>query len=198
MTPFDPSLDSPDLTLPTDDKLSSVARSVTEWETLSKEVAADEAKLKLDKARLFQLETETIPLAMDEVGLAKVVLTNGLTIEVKPFYQGNVPTLGGIEKAKGPERATMLAKREFIFNWLRSHNHHGLIKAEVTLAFSKGQEADRTEALTLLTSHGFEPKVEENVHPSTFTSWVKQCQEQGISLPLTELGVFVGRRAVIK
>lgn len=200
---IDPAEDSPTLGIATDAALTNVSALATLLCEYRDQEAALEAQLSQLKQTRFKLETEDLPAAMDGAGLTSFTLTNGRTVAIEEFYDGTVPSESAIAIAKKDLKDRLRARRQFILDWLRRHNHHGIIKNEIVLSFSKGEDSTARAVMASLTKLGYEPVQTENVHPSTFKSWLKQLMQDPPDNPddrppLEAMGVFAGRKATVK
>lgn len=168
--------------VPSDEVLTAVAALVERQAQLEAEVADREAALKKRKEELRRLAEHDLPDAMLAAGgLTRLDLASGLKVKVTPFYDARIPQ----------DRA------DEAFAWLRRNGHGDLIKHEVALSFSAGQEQEAEKALCLLLAEGFAPKDDERVHPQTLKAFIREQLEAGSDLPLDLFGVYAGQRAKI-
>ena len=154
--------------------LAVLARHQMEAQQLVEE---REAKLQAAKAALRELEEETIPEAMEEIGLDKVVTADGLEVEVVAVTRASIP------KAN---TAKALA-------WLRKHGFGKLIKSELIVV--PGDEDERTELLEVL--DGRQVAAKEGVHAQTLGAWVREQLEEGRNVPEKLFGVYRQRKSKI-
>jgi len=73
-----------------------------------------------------------------------------------------------------------------------------IIKNDVVVSFSAGQDNMAGAVLDDLRTQGFDPAQKTHIHPSTLKSWVRQRVEAGKELDFDTFGVFVGNEATIK
>lgn len=141
---------------------------------------------------LNQVLTKDLPDAMQEAGIRKTTLEAqgnypAVEIELKPFYQANIPV-------SWPEE-----KRKAAFNWLQENGHGDLIKTEVSVPFAREDRDGALELSETLHSAGHNVSVKENVHAQTLTAFLReQVEQHGITPPLDIIGGVVGRIAKIK
>ena len=157
-------------------------------------------ELKQVNTRIREVEFVALPTAMTEAHTKAYVLDSGWGVRADPHIEGTVPALGTIDREKDPEQKTALrARRDFVLAWLRQHGHGGLIKAEVTVSFGKGEEEQARQSVALLRAHGLSPVLEDSVHASTYAAWLKEMSKSGalVTLPLDEMGIRLGTRAVL-
>ena len=153
--------------------------------TLVKTIAEIENSLTVAKEQLRRVMEQDLPEAMDEVGMTKFVLDDGTTITIKPFYAASIPE----------------ERKDEAFEWLKDNNFDGMIKAEVKVAFGKGEFEIAQSFLQFIrgfNEKAIDPEYKENVHWQTLRAWVKEQIEGGKALPLDMFGVFVGRKAELK
>lgn len=136
---------------------------ITALAKLLQEAAAkvDEATetLTLAKARHAQLERETLPDLMRELGLSEITLLDGSKVSVGEDVDCNIS-----EERRARAHA-----------WLSEHGFGGLIKTEVGISFGRDE---RDEALAFieqareLTTSPVQLK--EAVHPQTLKAFIKE------------------------
>lgn len=161
--------------------LANISALIAEHQDVARRLAdlTDQAK-ELSQA-LTHLELTTIPDAMLAAGCETVSTPDGTSVSVAPIVTGSIP------KKNMPEAA----------EWLRGHGHGDIIKRDVTVTFSKEQDALAEKLCGDLVAQGYAPVSNESVHASTLKSWAKERIEAGDDLPLDLLGLFHGRRAKI-
>lgn len=149
---------------------------------LQSKVATLEDSLKDAKKRLRAISEGELPDAMDEEGINSFVLKSGgkISVEVKMF--------ASLAKKNHPE----------IVAWLREINAESLIKHEVGVAFSKGQDAIAQDHLkTLLGDWGDNVYDRVTIHTGSVKSLVKELVADGHDVPVELLGLSTLRTAVL-
>jgi hypothetical protein len=147
-----------------------------------KEVAVLEEKLKALKETERGLSEQSIPNLMQEAGYSEMKLVDGTAISVKPFYAASISK----------------AKEEEAFDWLRDNGYGDLIKNNVVLQFGKAQDKDANNLVNELKSKGHNVSQKMKVEPMTLKAFVRNEIEQGKSVPMDLLGVFIGNKTTIK
>lgn len=135
------------------------------------------------RAELHTLKHDTLPSMMASAGLASIKLDDGATIKVDDFCSGSLP--------KDPE------KRAQAIDWLVHNDGEGIIKANVTLSFSKAEFNNAKAVAERLKEDGYEPELVESVHPQTYAAFGRELIREGKTVP-DFLGLFVGRVAKVK
>ena len=125
---------------------------------------------------------EQLAETMDEAGMASFKTKDGRSVEIKDFVSAS------IKVADKPEA----------FAWLEQNGHADLIKHEVKLTFKKGENDKAEKALQVLRDQGFIPDDKESVHSGTLSSFCREQIELGNPIPLDLLGVYQGRKSIIK
>lgn len=123
------------------------------------------------------IREETIPNAMQELGVSEYKLTNGMKITVKQEVYAKIPD----------------GSKQEAFTWLIDNNYGSIIKTEVKTLFGKG---DRDKAIALsvkLNNQGLDAGFFEGVHHSTLKAFIKGLIEDGKPIPLD----LFGARAVM-
>jgi hypothetical protein len=148
-----------------------------------KRVAAEDIVAELRKKEL-ELERESVPTLMAEIGINQLRLSSGQTVSIAQDCEAKIPEE---QKPKA-------------FAWLIKNGFGGLIKTAVSVEFGKG-EHDAAEKVKTTISRMFpanEVALAETVHPQTLKSFVKERHEKGEPVPATLFGVFMFKKAVIK
>lgn len=140
-----------------------------------------EERLKAAKERLRHVEEVELVEALDLAGMEEFKTKDGVKIGVKRIVAGSIPS-------KTADEA---------FKWLRENGHGGLIKREVSVSFGKGEDQTADETLELLRRYRLEPKDKTTVHAQTLGAWAREMIDEGETIPLDILGIYVGRRATV-
>lgn len=152
------------------DEMSSLASALVDADVGIEQ--AEEA-LKQAKERARVLREETIPSAMQELGLESLVLSTGQKLSVQQEVYASIPS-GGKPAA---------------FQWLNDNGFGGLIKVEVSTLFGKGEQESAVELYKELTGRGLEMDLQENVHAQTLKAFLKEQLAKGnADLPLELFG----------
>ena len=85
-----------------------------------------------------------------------------------------------------------------LHQWLIDNNHGDLIKNEVKLKFSRGEEEAADKIVNELLAKGLNPQQVKSVHSGTLSAFVKEQLSEGAEIPEQLLGVYIGRKAIIK
>jgi len=88
-------------------------------------------------------------------------------------------------------------KRDEAFSFLRSIGEADIIKNEITVGFSAGQDNQAGAMIDDLRQQGYDPAQKTYVHPSTLKAWVRNRVESGAELDFETFGVYVGNEAKI-
>ena len=88
-----------------DDKLSSVSQLAEKMRLQAELVEGLEQSLKDAKQTLYKLRDDTLPTALQELGLTGLTLSDGSKVNLKPTYGGHIT----------------VANREEAHQWLRDH-----------------------------------------------------------------------------
>jgi len=147
-----------------------------------KEIAIMEEKLKTLKETERGLSEHSIPNLMQEAGISEMKLEDGTAISTGKVYGAS------ISKAKESEA----------FQWLRDNGFGDLIKNNVVLQFGKAQDKDANNLVNELKSKGHNVSQKMKVEPMTLKAFVRNEIEQGKSVPMDLLGVYIGNKTTIK
>lgn len=145
-------------------------------------VANLEQLLKDEQEHLRRLEEVELPSFMEEVGLSSFSLPTGEKITIKNIVKASIPK----------------AKKEEACQWLTDNGYGDLIKSELVLVFGKEELQKAQELSEQLKSMGLKPVLERGVHHTTLSAFVKEQLECGISMPADLLGIYTGKKALLK
>jgi predicted RNase H-like nuclease (RuvC/YqgF family) len=99
--------------------VAEVAKNIRDKEELIFEL---EEKLSEEKKALFKLTDEDLPAMFLELGLNKLELADGSTVEVKQTYGASIK----------------VDNRPAAYDWLREHDYDDIIKNTVACNFGRG------------------------------------------------------------
>ncbi len=136
--------------------------------------------IKHKKFKKRKVNEEDIPMLMEEMGMDSITV-DGHKVTIKPFVHARISE----------------DKREQAFNFLRSVGEADIIKNDVVVSFSQGEDNIAGAVIDDLRQNGFEPVQKTHIHPMTLKSWVKGRIESGAELDFDTFGVFVGNEAKI-
>lgn len=166
-----------------DEQLRAVAVNAQKMISLQQAIEKAEAWLTDKKAQLRVVQEVDLVNAMDACGMSAFTLDSGQQVIVKQICAGSIP------KATQPEALA----------WLRKNKFDSIIKRKIEVSLGKGMDKLGKQAVAALKKMGLEVNENETVHPQTLGAWAREVLEQGkVSLPLELLGLFVGRKAVVK
>ena len=173
---------SDSLEIPSDNYIRSVSNLAEAMLSLQRQKQLLEEQIAKVNRKYNTLADEDLPQLMIEWGVAKVTLSGGETVEVKPTYGAHI-------KAENKPEA---------FQWLRENDLDDIIKNTVSLAFGRGEDDRAQEFIDVATAAGHVPDQKTDIHPQTLKAWVRERIESGESIPMELFGVFAGQKAIIK
>ena len=165
-----------------DDKLSAVSQLAEKLRLQAELVEDIEQSLKEAKKTLYKLRDDTLPTALQELGLTGLTLKDGSKVTLRPTYGGHISE----------------HNREEAYSWLRDNNYGDIIKNTVSCQFGRGEDEDAAKFYEELTRQGMLVSQKTQVHAQTLKAWVGERVEAGDSFPMELFGAFVGQRAEIK
>jgi hypothetical protein len=163
------------------DQIKSISDQCQKLSGLRLQIEQREEEISKLKSQARDLEERTIPDMMQEAGVSLLKLKDGSTVEVKPFYAAKIPE-SRIEEA---------------FSWLRGNGHEDLIKNTITTQFSRGQDNQVSELISVCEKFGFNYNQKQKVEPMTLKAFVKDQVEQGKELPFDMFGVYIANKTKI-
>lgn len=158
-------------------ELSALANALVEAE---RDVESAEVVLKAKKETARRLREESLPLAMQEIGMTKVKLDSGETIEVKQDVFASIPA----------------ERKEAAYAWLESHDFGGLIKTAVSVDFGRGELDEAKGFFDKLREEGLAPDFSRSIHAQTLKAFLNEQIREGRDTPLDLFGampVFVAK-----
>lgn len=165
-------------------RLGEVAQLANNQLLLELRKAELEAELREVGQKLQELSTQTLPEALDELGLAELTLTDGTRLTLSPFYSCSV---------KDGSAASAM-------DWLKAHDYSDVIKTEVLVPFDKGdvKAAEQLKRRLIKELKEKRATVVYGVHPQTLKRVARELHEAGESLPSDHFNIFIGRVAKLK
>ena len=106
------------------DRLQTIASRCVELESTQQQIKEAEQQLKLLKDKEFQLENESIPTLLEEVGMKSITLSSGSKVSIQEVYKAH------ISEENKPDA----------FAWLRENGFDDIIKNDIVVTFGRGEE----------------------------------------------------------
>ena len=159
-------------------ELSSLIRNSQQ---LSNQIKEAEQHLKDLKAMRHKVDTESIPAMMQEMGMDSITV-DGNKVQLKPFVHASIPS-----DRKGEA-----------FDWLRSIGESDIIKNDVVVSFSMGEDNLAKSIVADLEEKGVNPSSKKNIHPMTLKSWLSDRIKDGKDVDLEMFGAYVGTTATFR
>lgn len=150
-------------------EISALAEMMLDFE---KEIEQRESALSLTKERYRIVKEETIPCAMQEIGLESITLTSGEKLTVQQEVYASIP----------------VANRAEAYAWLDEHGFGGLIKTSIEAAFDRGEAERAAEVLASLQEQGVNAALTQGVHAQTLKAFIKEQLAAGSDIPLDLFG----------
>ena len=163
------------------DNIKSISDKCHQLNKLQQQIKDEEEKLSLLKNKARDFEERIIPEMMQEAGVSKLKLEDGTEVEVKPFYAAKIPE----------------SRVDEAFGWLRAKGHEDLIKNTVTTSFSRGQDNQVSELISVCEKFGFAYNKKQKVEPMTLKAFVREQVETGKELPFDLFGVYIANKTKI-
>jgi len=159
-------------------EIKSLSDQVLRLRDLEAEVKSQEEKIKQTQKEITRISEDVIPTLLSEMGLSSLKLTDGSSVDVKPFYSANIS----------------VANREKAYKWLRDNGLGDIIKNDVVVSFGRHEDNKAVDYANLAKSQGFEPTQKLKVEPMTLKALVRERIEAGKEMPMDTFNVFVGNR----
>ena len=169
--------------IPADDKAEMLANLADHYETMEKEVSMAESLLAHCQERFRRLREDIIPEKMIELGIKKIVLTDGATLSYGDFYAGKV-------------------KDEAGYDWLEQNGYADAVKTELKLEASRVDKKIIDMVKEFLSRQvgyqNYSAKEKQSIHHMTLGAAIKSLTKQGKELPQNLFETFIGKRATLK
>ena len=162
--------------------LDSVGALAKRAKLLEKEIEELETVVKERKEQQRKLLEETIPAMLQELGMKKFVMSDGSTIDVKPFYSASI---------KEENRAVA-------YQWLRDNGYDDIIKNTVSVRFGRNEDKLCETLINSLRQQNYPVEQTEKIEPQTLKAWAREMVERGSEFPTETFGLYVGHKATIK
>lgn len=141
---------------------------------LDAEADVDKANIALSaaKERARRLSEETIPSAMQELGISDLKLTDGTSVKISDDVYVSIPK----------------DNQEAAFDWLNSKGHGGLIKVDVITHYTKGNANEAAKLALTLEKKGLSVAIQQSVHSQTMKAFLREQLRNGAQIPLDLFG----------
>lgn len=151
------------------DQMTALARALVDADGYVKEM---ESNLQDAKERARVLREETIPSAMQELGLEEIKLETGQKLSVKQDVYASIP--------KDYKAAA--------YQWLEDHGFGGLIKTAVSVYYGKGELEEAQVLSEKLHDIGLSPELTQEIHAQTLKAFLREQISAGATIPLDLFG----------
>ena len=162
-------------------RLTAMARNAV---NLERQLEMLEAEISRVRKEWLDLTRVQLPDVMAEIGLHSFTLADGSRLRIEDMIEGSLP--------KDP------AARASAVSILESIGGGEMIRNEVVVPFERRQHNVAVNLARELQDRGLTVRVQQDVHHMTLKSFVREKLSHGEEVPFEKLGVFVGRRAVVK
>ena len=153
------------------DEMSQLASALIDADAAIAEV---EQALKDTKEKARKLREETIPSAMQELGLEQIVLSTGQKLTIKQEVYASIPK----------------DRKHEAFAWLDEHGFSGLIKIEVVTEFARGDDMLAQNLAKELAVRGLNVELDQGIHSQTLKAFLKEQISSGAAIPLELFGAM--------
>lgn len=162
-------------------EVDPISKACQDYVKVEQEIADLEALIKLKKEVLRQVN-ETIVTLMEERGVKSIKMSDGNSVDIKPFYTGSISE----------------DNKEAAFEWLRKEGYDDIIKNQVVIKFGRAEDDKADKLFSDLASKGLDADRNVKVEPMTLKGFIREMIENGKDIPMDTFGVFVGHKINIK
>jgi hypothetical protein len=166
--------------IPHEEQLSRLANLAITMRQIEDSIATTEQKLVELKAEYRKVTEDQIPSLMDEIGISKITLSNGLKLSTKFFATGKV-------------------LNDDVYDWFEKEGFADIVKSELTVKTRRIEKQDLAPVKQAIREAGLEFGEKDSIHYQTMCSFLRERINEGGTLPPAEqLEVFRGFRATLK
>lgn len=162
-------------------EVDPISKACQDYVKVEQEIADLEALIKLKKEVQRQVN-ETIVTLMEERGVKSIKMSDGNSVDIKPFYTGSISE----------------ENKEAAFEWLRKEGYDDIIKNQVVIKFGRAEDDKADKLFSDLASKGLDADRNVKVEPMTLKGFIREMIENGKDIPMDTFGVFVGHKINIK
>ncbi len=163
------------------DDVKSITVKCNELKSLHKQIEDKDEEISQLKKKAKEYEERIIPDMMQEAGVEKLELSDGVKVEVKQFYAAKIPE----------------SRNDEAFGWLRDNGHGDMIKNILTANIDKGKDNQVSELIKICDDLGFAYSQKQKVEPMTLKAFVKEQVEEGKPVPFDMFGVYIANKTKI-
>jgi hypothetical protein len=162
-------------------EVDPISKACQEQLKLEKEIEDLESLMKAKKDLLRQNGEQIVSL-MEERGVKSIKMSDGQSVDIKPFYTGTISK----------------DNQEEAFQWLRDNGYDDIIKNQVVLKFGRAEDEKANQIYSDLASKGLDADRSIKVEPMTLKGFIREMIENGKDIPMETFGVYVGHKINIK
>ena len=162
-------------------EVDPISKAGQEQLKLEKEIEDLESLMKVKKDLLKQNGEQIVSL-MEERGVKSIKMSDGQSVDIKPFYTGSISR----------------DNQEEAFKWLRDNGYDDIIKNQVVLKFGRAEDEKADQIYSDLASKGLDADRNIKVEPMTLKGFIREMIENGKDIPMETFGVYVGHKINIK
>lgn len=162
-------------------EVDPISKACQEQLKLEKEIEDLESLMKVKKDLLKQNGEQIVSL-MEERGVKSIKMSDGQSVDIKPFYTGSISR----------------DNQEEAFQWLRDNGYDDIIKNQVVLKFGRAEDEKADQIYSDLASKGLDADRNIKVEPMTLKGFIREMIENGKDIPMETFGVYVGHKINIK
>ena len=162
-------------------EVDPISKACQEQLKLEKEIEDLESLMKAKKDLLRQNGEQIVSL-MEERGVKSIKMSDGQSVDIKPFYTGTISK----------------DNQEEAFQWLRDNGYDDIIKNQVVLKFGRAEDEKANQIYNDLASKGLDADRSIKVEPMTLKGFIREMIENGKDIPMETFGVYVGHKINIK
>jgi hypothetical protein len=168
------------------EQVALLGKLVDDLAAAEREVEEAQRQLTAAQERARKLRENDIPELMNSLAMKQVLTTDGLSVKLREEVRAHLP--------KDP------ARRNEAFDWLRKNGHGGLIKHEISVKFTRGQEAIAEKVWQALSEMGVTLNAvrKDDVHHQTLCAFLREQIRSGANVPLPTFGGFIQKFAEVK
>jgi hypothetical protein len=179
------------------DTLKQISALTEERQNLSNLMLDHQKYVTELKERITIIDAESIPALMDQCGLKEYSMSDGTIVSIKEILAASIPSITGINKAKGEQREQLKERRVEALGWLRSNGGGSIIKNEFIFSLGKDSKNEVLELQSFADEIKLPWICDESVHAGSLKTFLSEKIEKGDDVPFQTFGVYTGKIAKI-
>lgn len=169
---------------PTNTDLEELSGVINFWKQNEELLNTCELTLKEYKKEKIKLEEDLLPSLCASLGGLEKIRVNGINLSIDSHVYSSITK----------------ENKNQAYAFLREIGSDSIIKNNITITFSRGEDEDATNVLDNLQKYFPDLVIsrKETIHPQTLKSFIKECAISNIRLDDNLFGIYRVQKATLK